>query len=191
MLTDGLETHAVPMHTAAIGVRRGGRVVEGAPLLREYTSKAYRGFESLPLRHPISHQWSPVQVARGVRFLLEFCCLCTAWDCKKRFPKVSFRAGFARFHVFLTPPKLPFCFTKGVRRGISPVCPSPGRQRSRCTAVQYERNTGRGIRRRVRRAPFPSRIFRLPKPGRGACFMGAARLVRPWLYIQVARHVEH
>lgn len=31
--------------------RRGGRVVEGAPLLREYTSKAYRGFESLPLRH--------------------------------------------------------------------------------------------------------------------------------------------
>jgi hypothetical protein len=26
-------------------------VVEGAPLLREYTSKAYRGFESLPLRH--------------------------------------------------------------------------------------------------------------------------------------------
>jgi hypothetical protein len=51
MLTDGLETQAVPMHTAAIGVRRGGRVVEGAPLLREYTSKAYRGFESLPLRH--------------------------------------------------------------------------------------------------------------------------------------------
>ena len=30
---------------------RGGRVVEGAPLLREYTSKGYRGFESLPLRH--------------------------------------------------------------------------------------------------------------------------------------------
>ena len=26
-------------------------MVEGAPLLREYTSKAYRGFESLPLRH--------------------------------------------------------------------------------------------------------------------------------------------
>ena len=33
--------------------RRGGRVVEGAPLLREYTSKAYRGFESLPLRHSL------------------------------------------------------------------------------------------------------------------------------------------
>jgi hypothetical protein len=31
--------------------RRGGRVVEGAPLLREYTSKAYRGFESHLLRH--------------------------------------------------------------------------------------------------------------------------------------------
>ena len=26
-------------------------MVEGAPLLREYTSKAYRGFESHPLRH--------------------------------------------------------------------------------------------------------------------------------------------
>src|ERR1700676_663652 len=31
-------------------VRRGGRVVEGAPLLRAYGSKAHRGFESLPLR---------------------------------------------------------------------------------------------------------------------------------------------
>ena len=29
---------------------RGGRVVEGAPLLRAYGSKAHRGFESLPLR---------------------------------------------------------------------------------------------------------------------------------------------
>jgi hypothetical protein len=27
-------------------------VAEGAPLLREYTSKGYRGFESHPLRHP-------------------------------------------------------------------------------------------------------------------------------------------
>ena len=32
-------------------IRRGGRVAEGAPLLREYTLKAYRGFESLSLRH--------------------------------------------------------------------------------------------------------------------------------------------
>ncbi len=31
--------------------RRGGRVAEGAPLLREYTLIAYRGFESLSLRH--------------------------------------------------------------------------------------------------------------------------------------------
>ena len=30
--------------------RRGGRAAEGAPLLREYGSKAHRGFESLPLR---------------------------------------------------------------------------------------------------------------------------------------------
>ena len=30
--------------------RRRGRVVEGAPLLREYGSKAHRGFESLRLR---------------------------------------------------------------------------------------------------------------------------------------------
>ncbi len=32
-------------------MRSGGRVVEGARLESEYTSKAYRGFESLPLRH--------------------------------------------------------------------------------------------------------------------------------------------
>jgi hypothetical protein len=30
---------------------RDGRVVEGAPLLREYGPKAHRGFESLSLRH--------------------------------------------------------------------------------------------------------------------------------------------
>ena len=32
-------------------MRSGGRVVEGARLESEYTSKAYPGFESLPLRH--------------------------------------------------------------------------------------------------------------------------------------------
>src|SRR5205085_6509581 len=32
-------------------MRSGGRVVEGARLESEYTPKAYRGFESLPLRH--------------------------------------------------------------------------------------------------------------------------------------------
>ena len=30
--------------------RRGGRVAEGAPLLREYGLITHRGFESLPLR---------------------------------------------------------------------------------------------------------------------------------------------
>ena len=34
-------------------IRRSGRVAEGAPLLREYTLIAYRGFESLLLRHLI------------------------------------------------------------------------------------------------------------------------------------------
>ena len=34
----------------AIACRRDGRVVEGAPLLRAYGSKAHRGFESLSLR---------------------------------------------------------------------------------------------------------------------------------------------
>ena len=34
-------------------MRSGGRVVEGARLESEYTSKAYRGFESLPLRQPV------------------------------------------------------------------------------------------------------------------------------------------
>src|SRR5215213_10079236 len=33
-------------------MRSGGRVVEGARLESEYTPKAYRGFESLPLRQP-------------------------------------------------------------------------------------------------------------------------------------------
>ena len=32
-------------------LRRGGRVAEGAPLLREYTPKGCRGFESPLLRH--------------------------------------------------------------------------------------------------------------------------------------------
>ena len=32
-------------------IRRGGRVVEGARLESVYTLKAYRGFESLSLRH--------------------------------------------------------------------------------------------------------------------------------------------
>ena len=35
--------------------RRAGRVAEGAPLLREYTSKGCRGFESPVLRHYLWH----------------------------------------------------------------------------------------------------------------------------------------
>ena len=38
---------------ASSELRSGGRVVEGARLESEYTPKAYRGFESLPLRHPV------------------------------------------------------------------------------------------------------------------------------------------
>src|SRR5687768_2477887 len=38
-------------YALAVPRRRVGRVVEGAPLLRVYGSKAHRGFESLTLRH--------------------------------------------------------------------------------------------------------------------------------------------
>jgi hypothetical protein len=38
------------------GMRSGGRVVEGARLESEYTPKAYRGFESLPLRQILTSQ---------------------------------------------------------------------------------------------------------------------------------------
>ena len=37
-------------------LRRNGRVAEGAPLLRAYTLIAYRGFESLFLRHALEPQ---------------------------------------------------------------------------------------------------------------------------------------
>lgn len=48
----------------AIEARLGevAELVEGAPLLRAYTSKGYRGFESLPLRHLfLSHNFSIYQ----------------------------------------------------------------------------------------------------------------------------------
>ncbi len=53
-------------------------MVEGAPLLREYTSKAYRGFESHPLRHdPCFHCiiwiFSPLAITWLARFLLWIC----------------------------------------------------------------------------------------------------------------------
>src|SRR3546814_16161763 len=40
-------------------MRTGGRVVEGARLETEYSSKAYRGVESHPLRHPHFRQSPP------------------------------------------------------------------------------------------------------------------------------------
>lgn len=49
--------------------RRGGRVVEGAPLLREYTSKAYRGFESLPLRHSLKITSASFQALGALPFV--------------------------------------------------------------------------------------------------------------------------
>ena len=50
LITQGLisKQHQDILH---IPMRRGGRVVEGARLESVYTSKAYRGFESLSLRH--------------------------------------------------------------------------------------------------------------------------------------------
>jgi hypothetical protein len=42
------------MSISKTSIRRSGRVAEGAPLLRVYTLIAYRGFESLFLRHILS-----------------------------------------------------------------------------------------------------------------------------------------
>ena len=47
---NGVQTTSV-RGAGAERIRRSGRVAEGAPLLREYTLIAYRGFESLLLRH--------------------------------------------------------------------------------------------------------------------------------------------
>ena len=49
----GITVSAVPK-LLVLCFRRSGRVAEGAPLLREYTLIAYRGFESLLLRHILS-----------------------------------------------------------------------------------------------------------------------------------------
>ena len=49
--TRGIKTLAAARHFPyPTPARRGGRVVEGTPLLRAQTSKASRGFESHPLR---------------------------------------------------------------------------------------------------------------------------------------------
>ncbi len=45
-------------------MRSGGRVVEGARLESEYTSKAYRGFESLPLRHTPRRTLTRIEYSR-------------------------------------------------------------------------------------------------------------------------------
>src|SRR6187549_3716773 len=45
----------LPKWPPSSDLRSGGRVVEGARLESEYTPKAYRGFESLPLRHMLIH----------------------------------------------------------------------------------------------------------------------------------------
>src|SRR3546814_17584679 len=48
-------------------MRSGGRVVEGARLESEYRSKAYRGFEYHPLRHPHFRQSPPPFARKGCR----------------------------------------------------------------------------------------------------------------------------
>ena len=48
---DALRNPQVTARARPQGMRSGGRVVEGARLESVYTSKAYRGFESHPLRH--------------------------------------------------------------------------------------------------------------------------------------------
>ncbi len=46
---------------------RGGRVAEGAPLLREYRLIPYRGFESLPLRQRVLGEMAERSKARAWR----------------------------------------------------------------------------------------------------------------------------
>ena len=52
---------------------RGGRVAEGAPLLREYRLIPYRGFESLSLRQililSIQNVQSPTQIIMQVNLI--------------------------------------------------------------------------------------------------------------------------
>ena len=55
-------------------------MAEGAPLLREYTLIAYRGFESLLLRHPNK------KGAHGAPFLFGL----RGWDENLRFDKLCF-----------------------------------------------------------------------------------------------------
>ena len=47
-------------------------MVEGARLESEYTPKAYRGFESLPLRHPVLSYWFNRELTRFWRNFARF-----------------------------------------------------------------------------------------------------------------------
>jgi hypothetical protein len=49
-------------------MRSGGRVVEGARLESEYTPKAYRGFESLPLRQ-LPSSWGSLNPSKSAKKL--------------------------------------------------------------------------------------------------------------------------
>lgn len=64
-------------------MRSGGRVVEGARLESEYTSKAYRGFESLPLRQrtELRNKLSPPTIVSGYDLLktVEFRLFLAEW----------------------------------------------------------------------------------------------------------------
>ena len=69
LITQGLisKQHQDILH---IPMRRGGRVVEGARLESVYTSKAYRGFESLSLRHCLALTVNPLVSQSSVYKLL-------------------------------------------------------------------------------------------------------------------------
>jgi hypothetical protein len=59
------------MTASGLGIlRMGGRAVEGARLESAYTSKAYRGFESHPIRQIQSDPLSPP--ARSPRWMAGF-----------------------------------------------------------------------------------------------------------------------
>ena len=69
-------------------MRSGGRVVEGARLESEYTSKAYRGFESLPLRHPLDLN-PKLRLSRRVRITVPRKRARLKPTVAARFPRVS------------------------------------------------------------------------------------------------------
>jgi hypothetical protein len=70
-------------------MRSGGRVVEGARLESEYTSKAYRGFESLPLRHHPLNLNPKLRLSRRVPITVPRKCACLKPNVTARFPRIS------------------------------------------------------------------------------------------------------